>query len=92
MGVQLGVQFALDQPDRVTALVLVPHALRALDRNRDWRSEDAIWLHEFFYALMQGYDAVAMETDVQIGATEQLFNRCQQDCTCCCQPAGTEPD
>jgi tyrosyl-tRNA synthetase len=35
---------------------------------------DAIWLHEFFYALMQGYDAVAMETDVQIGATEQLFN------------------
>jgi tyrosyl-tRNA synthetase len=35
---------------------------------------DPIWLHEFFYALMQGYDAVAMETDVQIGATEQLFN------------------
>jgi tyrosyl-tRNA synthetase len=33
-----------------------------------------IWLHEFFYALMQGYDAVAMETDVQIGGTEQLFN------------------
>ena len=35
---------------------------------------DPIWLHEFFYALMQGYDAVAMQTDVQIGATEQLFN------------------
>jgi len=35
---------------------------------------DAIWLHEFFYALMQGYDAVAMETDVQIGGTDQLFN------------------
>jgi tyrosyl-tRNA synthetase len=35
---------------------------------------DAIWLHEFFYALMQGYDAVAMQTDVQIGGTEQLFN------------------
>jgi tyrosyl-tRNA synthetase len=35
---------------------------------------DPIWTHEFFYALMQGYDAVAMETDVQIGATEQLFN------------------
>jgi tyrosyl-tRNA synthetase len=31
-------------------------------------------LHEFFYALMQGYDAVALETDVQLGATEQLFN------------------
>ncbi|MBU0705035.1 MAG: tyrosine--tRNA ligase [Chloroflexi bacterium] len=35
---------------------------------------DAIWLHEFFYALMQGYDAVALETDVQGGGTDQLFN------------------
>jgi tyrosyl-tRNA synthetase len=35
---------------------------------------DAIWLHEFFYALMQGYDALALQTDVQIGGTEQLFN------------------
>ena len=35
---------------------------------------DPIWLHEFFYALMQGYDAVAMRTDIQIGGTDQLFN------------------
>jgi tyrosyl-tRNA synthetase len=35
---------------------------------------DPIWMHEFMYALMQGYDAVAMETDVQVGGTEQLFN------------------
>ena len=35
---------------------------------------DPVWLHEFFYALMQGYDAVALEADVQLGATEQLFN------------------
>ncbi len=35
---------------------------------------DPIWLHEFFYALLQGYDAVALQTDVQLGATEQLFN------------------
>jgi tyrosyl-tRNA synthetase len=35
---------------------------------------EAIFLHETFYALMQGYDAVAMETDVQIGGTDQLFN------------------
>jgi len=37
-------------------------------------SGDPIWLHEFFYGLMQGYDAVALKTDVQIGGTEQLFN------------------
>lgn len=35
---------------------------------------DAIWLHEFFYALMQAYDALALKTDVQIGGTDQLFN------------------
>jgi tyrosyl-tRNA synthetase len=35
---------------------------------------EPIFLHETFYALMQGYDAVAMETDVQVGGTEQLFN------------------
>jgi len=35
---------------------------------------DAIHLHETFYSLMQGYDAVALQTDVQIGGTDQLFN------------------
>jgi len=35
---------------------------------------EPIWLHEFFYALLQGYDAVALHADVQLGATEQLFN------------------
>src|SRR5215510_1423791 len=35
---------------------------------------EAIYLHETFYALMQGYDATAMQTDVQVGGTDQLFN------------------
>ena len=35
---------------------------------------EAIYLHETFYALMQGYDAVSLETDVQVGGTDQLFN------------------
>ncbi len=37
-------------------------------------SGEPIFLHETFYALMQGYDAVAMRTDVQVGGTDQLFN------------------
>ena len=37
-------------------------------------SGEPIWLHEFFYALMQGYDAIMLDTDVQIGGTDQLFN------------------
>ena len=35
---------------------------------------EPIYLHETFYALMQGYDATAMETDVQVGGSDQLFN------------------
>ena len=35
---------------------------------------DPIWVHEFLYALMQGYDAVSLQTDIQIGGTDQLFN------------------
>jgi tyrosyl-tRNA synthetase len=39
-----------------------------------WDKGDAIYLHETFYAIMQGYDAYAMHTDVQVGGTDQLFN------------------
>ena len=39
-----------------------------------WDAGDAVYLHEFLYALMQGYDAFALECDVQVGGTEQLFN------------------
>jgi len=42
--------------------------------SKRYEKGEAIWLHEFFYALMQGYDAVATQTDVQIGGTDQLFN------------------
>jgi tyrosyl-tRNA synthetase len=41
---------------------------------RRYAKGDPIWIHEFLYALMQGYDAKAMETDVQLGGTDQLFN------------------
>jgi tyrosyl-tRNA synthetase len=39
-----------------------------------WENGDAIFLHETFYAIMQGYDAYALKADVQVGGTEQLFN------------------
>jgi len=42
--------------------------------SKRFQKGDPIFLHEFFYALMQGYDAVAQETDVQVGGTDQLFN------------------
>jgi tyrosyl-tRNA synthetase len=39
-----------------------------------WEKNDPIYLHETFYALMQGYDAYNMRSDVQVGGTDQLFN------------------
>ncbi|UCD99294.1 MAG: tyrosine--tRNA ligase [Chloroflexota bacterium] len=39
-----------------------------------WEKGDAVFLHETFYAIMQGYDAYSLRTDVQVGGTDQLFN------------------
>jgi tyrosyl-tRNA synthetase len=39
-----------------------------------WENGDAIYLHETFYTIMQGYDAYKLHADVQIGGTDQLFN------------------
>lgn len=35
---------------------------------------DALFVHEFFYALMQAYDAYHLRADVQVGGSDQLFN------------------
>ncbi|MGD0613531.1 MAG: tyrosine--tRNA ligase [Anaerolineales bacterium] len=39
-----------------------------------WDHGDPIYLHETFYAIMQGYDAYMLKADVQVGGTDQLFN------------------
>ncbi len=39
-----------------------------------WENGDAIYLHETFYSIMQGYDAYMLKADVQVGGTDQLFN------------------
>lgn len=39
-----------------------------------WEKNEPIFVHEFFYSIMQGYDAYSMRTDVQVGGTDQLFN------------------
>jgi len=36
--------------------------------------ESPIYLHEFMYPLMQGYDSVAVQADVELGGTDQKFN------------------
>ena len=38
------------------------------------KAEKPIHLHEFLYPMLQGYDSVAMEVDVEVGGNDQLFN------------------
>jgi tyrosyl-tRNA synthetase len=42
--------------------------------DRRIKNGDPIGMHEFLYPLMQGFDSVAMETDMQIGGNDQTFN------------------
>ena len=39
-----------------------------------YKQGTAIYLHEFLYPLMQGYDSVAVQADVELGGTDQKFN------------------
>ncbi len=39
-----------------------------------YETQNPIYLHEFLYPLMQGYDSVAVEADVELGGTDQKFN------------------
>ncbi len=50
---------------------------RMLERDdfaRRYKSGQAIAIHEFLYPLVQGYDSVALEADVELGGTDQKFN------------------
>src|SRR6266403_2544048 len=38
------------------------------------KDQKPLYVHEFFYPLMQGYDSVALEADIEIGGTDQTFN------------------
>ncbi len=44
------------------------------DFSKRYKEQTPISLHEFLYPLVQGYDSVAMEADVELGGTDQTFN------------------
>jgi tyrosyl-tRNA synthetase len=44
------------------------------DFHRRFEQETPIFLHEFLYPLLQGYDSVAVRADIEIGGTDQKFN------------------
>lgn len=58
----------------MAAQVTVQQFLARENFAKRYEEGDAIWLHELLYPLAQGYDAVMLRADVQIGGTDQLFN------------------
>lgn len=52
----------------------VARMLERDDFTKRYRAEQPIAIHEFLYPLIQGYDSVALEADVELGGTDQKFN------------------
>ncbi len=59
---------------RLAARYNVARMLERRDFRQRFESGQPIALHEFLYPLAQAYDSVALEADVELGGTDQLFN------------------
>jgi tyrosyl-tRNA synthetase len=67
-------QFTADDFVRLTAKYTVSQILEREDFHKRFQSEKPIAMHELLYPLVQGYDSVALEADVELGGTDQKFN------------------
>jgi len=59
---------------KLAATYTVARMLERDDFAKRFADERPISIHEFLYPLMQGYDSVAMKSDVELGGTDQKFN------------------
>ncbi len=59
---------------RLTSHFTVSQMLERDEFHKRFHSEQPISLHEMLYPVMQGYDSVALECDVELGGTDQKFN------------------
>ncbi len=65
---------------RVTSHFTVSQMLERDEFHTRFQAEQPISLHELLYPVMQGYDSVALECDVELGGTDQKFNlQCGRD-------------
>jgi tyrosyl-tRNA synthetase len=67
-------KFTADDFIRLMAKYTVSRLLEREDFHKRFREEKPIALHELLYPLVQGYDSVALEADVELGGTDQKFN------------------
>lgn len=59
---------------KLTGKYTVARILERDDFNNRFSNNIPIGIHEFMYPLMQGYDSVALNADIEIGGTDQTFN------------------
>ena len=67
-------RFAPADMIRLAASYTVARMLERDDFKTRHREGIPIYIHEFFYPLIQGYDSVALDADVELGGTDQRFN------------------
>jgi tyrosyl-tRNA synthetase len=67
-------QFSADDFVRLMAKYTVSQLLEREDFHKRFHDEKPISVHELLYPLVQGYDSVALEADVELGGTDQKFN------------------
>jgi tyrosyl-tRNA synthetase len=65
---------SLENVVRLTAGMTVARMLERDDFKRRYGAGTPIGLHEFLYPMLQGYDSVAVRSDVELGGTDQTFN------------------
>jgi tyrosyl-tRNA synthetase len=59
---------------KLAATSTVARMLERDDFGKRYRSNQPIAIHEFMYPLVQGYDSVALQADMELGGTDQKFN------------------
>lgn len=67
-------QLQLDQVLKLASTITVARMLERDDFENRFHNNVPIGLHEFFYPLMQAYDSVVLEADLELGGTDQTFN------------------
>jgi len=64
----------MDEVLKLTATVTVARMLERDDFSRRYLANEPISMLEFMYPLLQGYDSVAVQADIELGGTDQKFN------------------
>lgn len=59
---------------KLTSMYTVARMIEREDFKQRWINQNPIGIHEFMYPLIQGYDSVALRSDVELGGTDQKFN------------------